>query len=82
MVVIECNYERRYSFCNLIVRMFSDFEGVVKARVGHRWVTIETDVIKVKVPLLPRDQLEVILFMLSNVAKRIQEYKNSNERGG
>jgi len=78
MVVVECNYERRYSFCNLIARMFSDFEGVVKARVGRRWVTIETipaDIIKVKVPLLPRDQLEVILYMLSNVMKRIQEYR-------
>jgi len=80
MVVVDCNYERRYSFCNLIARMFVDFDGVIKARVGHRWITIETipvDIIKVKIPLLPHKDLETVLYMISNLVKRIHEAKKA-----
>ena len=84
-MVVVCNYERRYSVCRLIERVFSDFEGVVRARVGRRWITIETmpvDIIKVKIPLLPREQLETVLYALSSLAKRIQEYKKTKLREG
>jgi len=84
-VVVVCNYERRYSFCRLIERVFSGFDGVVRARVGRRWITIETipeDVIKVKIPLLPREQLEEVLYALSDLAKRIQEYRKTKAREG